>query len=386
MMRALFSGVTGLRAHQTKMDVIGNNIANVNTTGFKRSTVTFADLFSETTSGASGAQGEIGGINAQQIGLGAMVGAIAMNHNPGSAQYTGNPLDFAIEGDGFFMVQTPEGVQFTRAGNFDVDHDGNLVTRSGYYVLGYPTAWQPGNTTGANPTYGSNVISGAFNGTPDSMVPIHIDSDTYYNVSVDGTGAVVGQTRDVTITDANGNVIARRGGDNKSFLKSMLAGGIVMTQPNPAPTPPITTLPTTDAQVDALSDENAQALVDWMTKAPVVGPPAVPGGLPANMEVIPKGIKVTLGFVGLANFSNSAGLEKVGTNLFVETANSGQAVIGQPGTAGYGKLSGSSLEMSNVDLADEMVNMIVTQRGLQANSRIITTADTILEELVNLKR
>lgn len=139
MMRALFSGVTGLRSHQTRMDVIGNNIANVNTMGYKKMTTTFKDLYNETISSAASTSGvgatATGGVNAKQIGLGAAVGAISAIHTPGSAQYTGHGMDVAISGDGYFAVLTPTGIKYTRAGEFATDLTGNFVTKEGYYVL-----------------------------------------------------------------------------------------------------------------------------------------------------------------------------------------------------------------------------------------------------------
>lgn len=139
MMRALFSGVTGLRSHQTKMDVIGNNIANVNTVGFKKNTVTFKDLYNETVSAAAAQTGAgntgTGGVNAKQIGLGSTVDSIQAVHTPGSSQYTGSGMDVAISGDGYFAVMSPTGLQYTRAGNFFTDLSGNLVTSEGYYIM-----------------------------------------------------------------------------------------------------------------------------------------------------------------------------------------------------------------------------------------------------------
>lgn len=319
MMRSLYSGVTGLRAHQTKMDVIGNNIANVNTIGFKKSTTTFKDLFSQTTSYASAPTGQIGGINAQQIGLGVSVGDIRMMHTPGAAQYTGNPLDFCIEGDGFFVVRTPEAEVYTRAGNFGLDQAGNLVTADGNFVLGYPVEWQPtvpGDPTTNPPTptkYGECIKDANYDGTTNSLVGISVDKDLFYQFAIDQTGAVVAQLREDTTEDK--------------------------------------IHPDGDAGV-----------------------------------TIPKGTKVVIGYVALANFTNPSGLEKLGGNNYANSQNSGDPVIGAPGDAGYGKLVGSSKEMSNVDLSEEMVDMIITQRGFQANSRIITVSDTILEELINLKR
>lgn len=327
MMRSLFSGVTGLKSHQTKMDVIGNNISNVNTVGFKKSNVTFSDLFSETSSPASGPTGTIGGINPKQIGLGSQVGSITTVHTPGSTQYTGNPTDFGIEGDGFFIIRTPEKEVFTRAGNFKLDEQGSLVTQDGNFVLGYPTVWQDAVAPVPPATVGTEagfIVDPAYNpaatGT-SGLSEIQVDTNLYTGMTVDGTGAVIVQAKnDIPI------------------------GGIRAANPGP---PAVTAIPS---------------------------------------AIIPKGTKITLGYVATSTFTNPSGLQKLGGNNYDVSANSGAAAIGHPGDAGYGKLVGSSLEMSNVDLSEEMVNMIVTQRGFQANSRIITVSDSILEELINLKR
>ncbi|MEA1974616.1 MAG: flagellar hook-basal body complex protein, partial [Bacillota bacterium] len=138
MMRSLYAAVSGLRVHQTKMDVIGNNIANVNTVGFKGSSVTFQEVFSQTVKGAGSPTAGKGGTNPQQIGLGVGMGSIAVNHSKGSTQRTDNPTDLMIDGNGFFVVSNDANCQnkfYTRAGNFIVDRNGNLVTTEGYKVL-----------------------------------------------------------------------------------------------------------------------------------------------------------------------------------------------------------------------------------------------------------
>lgn len=324
MMRSLFSGVTGLRNHQTRMDVIGNNISNVNTVGFKRSSVTFADLFSETVSPAAAATATTGGVNPKQIGLGMSVNSIKVNHTPGSTQYTGNFLDFAIEGDGFFIVNTPDGPRFTRDGSFNLDAAGNLVTNVGDFVQGFPVNYKIADRDGTGKITNPGFFEpGTVNGTAD-LQNINIDYSLYTGFAVDKTGAIVAQFKqDTWIPNSGANL------------------GV----------------PTTADPSDT-----------------------------TNYDKFSEGDKIILGYVALANFVNPAGLQKEGGNKYINTPNSGEININRPATPGFGKISGSSLEMSNVDLAEEFVNMIVTQRGLQANSRIITTSDSILEELVNLKR
>lgn len=280
MMRALYSGVSGLKNHQTRLDVIGNNIANVNTVGFKSSRVVFQDLYSQTIGSGSGANGTaIGGENSSQVGLGSSLSAIDVLHTRGATQYTGAPLDLSIEGDGYFIVSAGGSEYFTRAGNFALDDEYNLVNAEGYFVQGYSLADPP--TIPPSIDYGT-------------MGNIRL-SNAYYDIAVDQNGAIWGL--DVSTND-----------------------------------------------------------------------------------------KVQIGQLQLATFSNSSGLDKVGGSLYVAGANSGTATYANPGQSGAGLLSVNALEMSNVDLAQEFTEMIVTQRGFQACSRIITTTDQILEELVNMKR
>lgn len=428
MMRSLFSGVSGLRNHQTRMDVIGNNISNVNTLGFKKSTVTFADLYSQTVTPASGPSGLTGGTNPKQIGLGSALGAIATVHSPGSTQYTGAPLDVAISGDGFFCIRTPEGEFYTRSGNFSLDMNGNLVTTPGAYVQGFNVVYTLGNqalektsdlskvafknfnideTTswerGAN---FNTALSGVYSfGNINAAGQIEvfregfslgfadIMNDTTSAVFNPHTGTTAAPNKySVTITDDMGNVVGKfsieatgaydnatngivadlesgfasmsvRISNNDGFVAGANRGNIFVDANK-----------YTNVSIDEKGAVIAQ-LIEDVPADPTTGSPAMK-----------KGSKVIIGYISLANFFNPAGLEKIGNNLYSASANSGAVMYGEAGQFGFGSLSPSSLEMSNVDLSEEMVNMIITQRGFQANSRIITTSDQILEELVNLKR
>lgn len=271
MIRAMYTAISGLKAHQIKLDVIGNNIANVNTVGFKKSQASFEEVFSQTTAGASAPQGGKGGTNPQQVGLGVSVGKIRVNHEPGSPQRTDYPLDFYIGGDGYFAVKDGDKTLYTRAGNFDLDADGTLVTSQGLKVQGVnitvPVAATKGNIT----------------------IP-----STYESFSVNQLGQIIGVKKD--------------------------------------------------------------------------------------------GSQTTLATLALSKFNNASGLSKEGSNNFSVSSNSGTASEGKPGDEGFGVIIVGSVEMSNVDLANEFTDMITAQRGFQANSRVITTSDEILQELVNLKR
>lgn len=291
MMRSLYSGVTGLRSHQTKMDVIGNNISNVNTVGFKASRVIFQDIYSQTVAPASAATANTGGTNPQQIGLGVQLGTIDVLDTESSSQYTGNTLDLAIDGDGYFVIRDGGSYTYTRAGNFYTDSENYLVDSNGNYVTGYEVE------TDGDLVYrdASNVVCASTDaGAHLTMQKIFI-SPNYYDVSISANGQVVG--------------------------------------------------------LDEVTSEST-----------------------------------VLGQLVLATFSNPNGLEKTGENAYRNTVNSGDPVYNAPGEGGTGSLNPGSLEMSNVDLTAQFADMIVTQRGFQANSRIITTTDEMLEELVNMVR
>lgn len=278
MMRSLFSAVSGLKNHQTGMDVIGNNISNVNTVGFKASRVIFEDIYSQTIGTASapiaGTPGT-GGINAKQIGLGSAVASVSTSINEGSAETTGEDLDFSIEGQGYFVIDSNGQTLYTRNGHFELDGAGNLVTSSGDFVMG--------------------EMGTALTGTPGTLEPIVVNPADYVSCTVDSNGVVTG----IKKTD---------------------------------------------------------------------------------------GSKEELGRLAMATFTNAAGLEKQGGSLYAASSNSGAAAVSYVNEGGAGSLKSGSLEMSNVDLANELTNMIIMQRGFQANSRVITTSDSMLEELVNLKR
>lgn len=269
MLRSMYSGVSGMKGFQTKLDVIGNNIANVNTIGYKKSTINFQDLLSQNLSSS--------GVNPMQVGLGSTTSAVNVTHTPGSFMTTGVGTDLALIGDGFFVVQNPTSTgtndrYLTRAGNFVVNAAGNLVTSQGYNVMG-----SPGTGTG---TYG----------------PININPTTYDSFSINRLGQVVGKT-------------------------------------------------------------------------------------PAGAETI-------IATIGVSAPANPAGLRKFGGSLYEMTssASPGSAMnLGLP-SANNTEVSSGMLEMSNVDLTEEFTEMIVAQRGFQANSRTITTSDEILQEVVNLKR
>jgi flagellar hook protein FlgE len=259
MMRSLFSAISGLKAHQTMMDVVGNNISNVNTSAFKSSRITFQDIISQTVRGAQAPTGSLGGMNPVQVGLGVQTGSIDSLMTQGNLQSTNKPTDVAIQGDGFFAVTDGTNTLYTRDGNFTLDSAGKLIHAA----------------TGMTVVPAVTVPAGATNFT-----------------------------------------IAQNG------------------------------------------------QVSWTVGSTVQAGPVLT----------------------LTNFTNPGGLTRTGNNLFAVSNNSGPATPGTPGTNGLGTVQVGFLEMSNVDLAAQFTNMIIAQRGFQANSRVITASDEVLQDLVNIKR
>lgn len=289
MLRSMYSGISGLKNFQTKLDVIGNNIANVNTYGFKKGRVVFKDLFSQQIAGATGAGDTKGGVNPRQVGLGAQLASIDMVATPGSTQTTGRTLDLAIVGDGFFRVSNATKVTkeddkvtsvdelgdfvYTRGGSFYFDTNGYIVNGDGLYL-----------TTNTDPS-----------------LPIQVPKNAQsFSIGADGT-----------VTYISG------GGETKPDGGTATAGDLV-----------------------------------------------------------------TAGTIAVYTFSNSGGLSKIGNNLYQQSDNSGTP---EP-MGNKTEIVAGALEMSNVDLSEEFTEMIVAQRGFQANTKIITTSDEILQELNNLKR
>jgi len=327
MMRSLYSGITGLRNHQTRMDVIGNNIANVNTIGYKTSRVIFQDVFSQTLQTGSTnqiANYGLGGTNPIQVGLGARLASIDVLHTPAPMQRTDRALDMMINDDGYFVVGVPNpetfvppsdppepidtSIQmytymFTRAGDFKLDNEGYLVSSHGYYVMGYV------------------------------MHPYDDEGEPYEEGT--STGRI----------------------DYRSDLDMWLAAGA-----DPAERPHPVAIKINNDQVGfAVNIDGVVSIIEDNKELPIYQ-------------------------LALAMFSNPEGLVKAGNSLYRESSASGESNLTIAKNGGAGTVSSGGLEMSNVDLASEFTDMIVTQRGFQANSRIITVSDTMLEELVNLKR
>ncbi|GMQ62755.1 flagellar hook protein FlgE [Vallitalea maricola] len=433
MMRSMYSGVSGLRIHQTRMDVIGNNIANVNTTGFKSGRVTFNEIFSQTLQGASGASESIGGRNPMQVGLGANISSIDTLMTEGAAQRTDNPLDMKIQGDGFFILKSAGGFKFSRAGAFRLDEVGNLVNPEGLNVMG----WQPdaqGNIVKekvskiqilkpenvfSKPTKtGKAHLSGNINKNDDNLTtPVSgptgiattfsIYDSQGYKYTVDARINSTVNTDEYTIRidsikDDKGNKISYSNPAALPIISFDSDGKLDITGTSSIT---LTGITNSNSGADFAEIEiDLKGLTQFGGKTTVEGvagdtdglEAGNPAGVIAGFDIGPDGKilgKYTndqtklLGQIALAKFQNPAGLQKSGNNLFEVTNNSGEFDgIGVDPTADGGSLNGGVLEMSNVDLSREFTDMITTQRGFQANSRIITASDEMLQELVNLKR
>ena len=390
MLRSLYSGISGLRSHQTMLDVTGNNIANVNTTAFKSSATQFQDTLSQLTQGAGGPQEQIGGTNPAQVGLGVRVAGISTNFSQGSAQSTGRATDIMISGDGFFVTKTGSQTLYTRAGSFDFDGAGRLVSPDGAIVQGYtavngvvsdggPTSdvtlplgvVAPAASTTSATVSGNLPSDAAVDTALVRDVQVYDNTGTARTVSLKYTKTTGGW--DVAGTDPNGSsgVASLTFVDGRqTSAGTMTIGGIAVDMSKLTGFAGLTTV--------AVSNQDGRAA--GTLKSYTLSKDGTLVGSFSN------GASQAIGRVVLATFSNPGGLEKAGSSGYRSTFNSGNATIGTPGSGSLGSLQAGALEMSNVDLSQEFTNLIVAQRGFQANARIITTSDEVLQELTNLKR
>ena len=463
MMRSLYSGVSGLQNHQTRMDVIGNNISNVNTTGFKRGRVNFQDMISQQVAGAAKPTEELGGVNPKDVGLGMTISTIEQVFTQGNLQSTGVGTDVAIQGNGFFIVKNGDESFYTRNGVFGLDRDGTLVNpANGMRVQGWMARDLNGEQivqTAATPTdlvipvgskdpakatenvlfacnlnkntpeilegaSASDVAKGTWNTEQkiyDSFGNEHLLSINFTKVpgvanswqatvNVDADNADFTQTRIglgttdgvqntfivnfdnygqlSSVTDSAGNISNETG---EIVLQSSFTVADANADENG--TPARQSFNINLGTIGSMKNTITQSASKSTTKA--YSQDGYTLGYLDNYQidssgtitgVYSNGTNRVIGQIALATFSNDRGLEKAGDNTYVETNNSGQANIGESGVAGKGSLLAGALEMSNVDLSEQMTDMIVTQRGFQANSKTIQTADTLLETVLGLKR
>ena len=462
MMRSLYAGVAGLKTHQTRMDVIGNNIANVNTTAYKSQSMTFSDLMYQTTQAASGANATtgVGGTNVRQIGLGSKTSAIKTAiTQQGATQTTNDPFDVMITGESFFVVNNGSENFFTRDGSFYVDGAGNLaMTSTGYNVMGWlpdtedPTTIKQDTVTAlrvmteANMTYPAQATSQAtFAGIIDTndtnvtsnegrVVNLEVYDNKGFKYTVRCSLHDADKTKDDgvfflqldDILDSNGKSVVAAGAaltdyvkfanaqgptaDTTAYLRYSTKDGSFLSVGTDGTTTGQSTvsldfnqanLPSFD---DITADFSATSNQNNNGSSTFVGSKGDSKGIGSGRKVgemsgiaiqkdgkiyasYDNGQKRLLGQIAVASFANASGLSKEGDNLYSATQNSGDFNgVGEDITAGGGYMNSGVLEMSNVDLSAEFTEMITTQRGFQANSRIITVSDTLLEELTNLKR
>ncbi|MBN1916634.1 MAG: flagellar hook protein FlgE [Verrucomicrobia bacterium] len=407
MLRSLFTGLTGLRSSQLGMDVIGNNIANVNTVGYKSSRATFKEMLLQTIRSASSGSDNVGGLNPMQIGLGVALGSIDRNMLQGVPQVTNRDTDLSIEGNGWFILNDGTGNCYTRAGNFSVDNSGYLVSPfNGYRVQGlsavngvipstgnlsdiripYDSTLPPSATTTV--TVGGNLDAGAeVGGTYQTTVDIYDSGggNTTLTINFIKTDA---NMWDVSLDVATGTDPV--GFETLAFNTGLISGTSTFTfdwTPLGASTPLTLTLD--------FGDEGSLTQYNVDASATVTGRDGYTSGTLKQFMVDQDGIftgvfsngeQQALAQLYLANFNNSAGLYDMGGGLFIESPNSGPAGIAAANVGSNGKIVQGTLEMSNVDLAEEFTNMIITQRAYQANARVISTSEELLTELLNLKR
>ncbi len=424
MLRSLFAGVSGLRSHQVRMDVIGNNIANVNTVGFKASRVNFAEALSQVIRGAQAPSEARGGMNPMQVGLGVQVGGIDTLFTQGNLQYTGNLTDLAIQGDGFLVVGDGLRQFYTRDGSIVMDSGGNLVhASSGLRLMGWQ-ADAAGTVDTAGPLSPLKIPVGTqipprattrvtLSGNLDASAPVYDGNDP---ATASGRW-----TTTLTVYDALGNPTQLRlvftkqdanqwqwelfYGDEASPVAS---GSLSFDDPdNPGrladPTAPVEVTVPLSSLAPELGAEDLTFEIDFAGVTQYASPSTASlasqdGYATGSLEsfaidsngvitgLYSNGRTQVIGQVAMALFTNPGGLLKAGNNLYAESSNSGPPAVGEAATGGRGVLTAGALEMSNVDLAQEFTNMITAQRGFQANARVITTSDELLQELISLRR
>lgn len=440
MLRSLYSAISGLKNHQIKMDVIGNNISNVNTTGFKRSRVTFSTMLSQTMKGAGSPSANQGGTNPSQIGLGSLVSSIDQIMTPGSSQTTGKETDVMLQGSGFFVLSNSGQTVYSRAGAFSQDSNGNLIEPgTGAFVMGYmwgaddstpadfsslsrikfalgeslpqlpeikladvPDAfpkdgWTSETTFSHSSLMGSYVDVSSFGLTAPESASFDSSTGTITFSSKAAADAAVTATSttplqilhqaDVPVQTKPGSFPGNGWVDDQTYLATELKGATIPNIPAGA---------TFDAATGTLTFDTV-ANADAASGNDITGVTYTPPTLTSfsfDQSGIITGVYSNgtasathrIGQLAIASFANDAGLQNLGNSFFGASNNSGTAQIGAAGVDGRGTIVPSSVEMSNVDLSQEFTDMIVTQRGFQANSRVITVSDSLLQELIDLKR
>jgi flagellar hook protein FlgE len=446
MDRSLFSAVSGLRNNQTRMDVIGNNIANVNTTAFKASRANFTESFSQVLSGATRPGTNTGGINAMSVGLGSQLSSIDMVFTQGNRETTGISTNLAVQGNSFFVVANGNNTLFTRDGNFKWDSDGKLVAGNGAIVQGMmaTNGVLGGALTGISVPIGQTTpaaattrvaVAGNFNSEAPVITAANVDSPTAAEMADPANaGSIV--TTTLGVFDSLGakhdlTLVAWKTADNTWDCKidptglnydttqgytfgpgaqsspaaatdpwkfTFLADGTVDTANSNLPNVTFTPLgggAAVSLQLDpgvgatgvtsfaagnsaVLRDQNGYA--SGVLESTSIGQDGTITGSFSN------GTNQTLGQIALADFNNPEGLDQAADSMYTISANSGTPLIGYSGKDTASTIASGALEMSNVDLAQEFTDMIITQRGFEANGKMITTSDQMLQTLINMRQ
>lgn len=376
----MYSANSGLRSSQQFLDVTANNIANANTMGFKSGSITFQDTLSQTVANAGAPGTGIGGSNPAQVGLGVKTGGITTNFTQGALQNTGRATDVAINGAGFFVVSRGGENFLTRAGSFNVDGAGQLVTTTGELVQGFTMVnGQP--TTQMGPiVVGLGATSAPIATTTASMtgnLPLETpvgDALTRDVPGFDATGQEITVamtfTRNATGWDMNMTTPTGAAAGVFGTDMTMTAGGITVDLAQ------LTSFVGLDSAKFATQNGRATGAIDSYE----IG---ADGSIVGSFS---NGTKETLSMLAMANVVNPEGLEKSGSSMYSPSPNSGPTTYGVAGANGVGSLTTRAVEMSNTDMSTEMTNVISAQRALQANSRIISVSSSNLEEIVNLVR
>lgn len=437
MLQALLAGVASIKAQQTRMNVIGNNLANINTTSYKGSRVTFQDMLSQTIRGAARPANGQGGINPIQFGLGVLIAGTDVNNEQGSLNATNRPTDMSIQGNGYFMVSDGSRIGYTRDGAFDLDANGDLVHRAtGERVLGWNFIDQQNTDTNTviTPTSTVNIPLGRLNAS-------RVTSEVDFQGNLDGAAAnlpagdpgnwtttarlfdSLGGAHSVTIeffdrTDetpgpGNGNAVSswdwRVLDSQGNVLTDNVTGGSgrrlffdsngKMTDTSTAAVREVTVeVPEGTGgplNFDVVLDFNDIRQLKAESQVNAVNQNGFPPGELQGFTVgtdgtitglFTNGLTQALGQISISIFPNPGGLERIGSNLWRNTDNSGVPVVGIPRTGGRGAINSGFLEQSNIDIGSEFTDLIVTQRGFQANTRVVTTVDEMLQDLINMKR
>jgi flagellar hook protein FlgE len=381
------------------MDVVGNNIANVNTTGFKSSSVVFEDTLSQMMRSPGSPGDSSGGMNPGQVGLGVQLGGIGTNFTQGSAQNTGRSTDMMIQGDGFFVLNDGNESVYSRNGAFSFDAQGSLVNNEGMHVQGWSGVDGVINADG--PTSDIQLPAGTVL-PPVASSQITLGGNIQSSMEIGGTLTLSSVAYDLAGNDHPVTVLLTKTSDT-TFSVDVSDATAGSTPTAGAISFDTSGIATVDAEPNIVLADGTTVTIDLATLTQFGGPKTIAvadkdGSAAGTLQqfqistdgtvvgMFTNGVKRQMAQIALANFNNPQGLEKGGNSVYRTTVNSGLPQVGTAGGGQRGALIGGALEMSNVDLGQEFTNLIVAQRGFQANSKVITSSDEMLQDLVNLKR